>query len=353
MAKVRAHNTSDWKLYALVLVAYLPLAAGVIMLSQSSISNGFASLAAGTSVVGAHLSGPFVWICMLILMMMAFGRNSATRERVFAAIIVSCLTAVFFSTFLLTKSALAGLGSFFADPALARLDRELHFGHDPFDLALGLTKVMPATVSAAIYHDIWIVITLNFPAALTLLDGRSLRRRRYHVLFILTWLLLGHGVAFLAHSAGPVYYAALNGDGAFADISQKLAAAGINTTIAGDLQTMLWQQYQARSIAPGGAISAFPSLHVAMATLIALYLVERSRRLLLPAVLLVIVYQLLSVHLGWHYALDGYFSVFAVAVMWVWLRRRERQAMIDRAAQPAYQAGVPMPDGQEPAGVSG
>ena len=52
-------------------------------------------------------------------------------------------------------------------------------------------------------------------------------------------------------------------------------------------------------------MSAFPSMHVAVATVTALYLAERSRLLGLIGAAFWAVVMFLSVYTGYHYALDG------------------------------------------------
>jgi membrane-associated phospholipid phosphatase len=64
-----------------------------------------------------------------------------------------------------------------------------------------------------------------------------------------------------------------------------------------------------------------PSLHVAMATL--MWCAMRPvHRLAGPAYFVFLACILLgSVHLGWHYALDGYVSILLVCILW-WLSGR-------------------------------
>ena len=62
----------------------------------------------------------------------------------------------------------------------------------------------------------------------------------------------------------------------------------------------------------GGGISAFPSMHAAMATLWAGYLVERSRWLAPIGLGFLAVILYLSVYTGWHYAVDGIASIAVV-----------------------------------------
>jgi hypothetical protein len=75
----------------------------------------------------------------------------------------------------------------------------------------------------------------------------------------------------------------------------------------------------------GGGISAMPSLHVAMAVLYAAvgWRVSRLAGILLSAYVLVV--RVGAVHLGWHYAVDGYVSVALAVLIWNgagWLLKR-------------------------------
>jgi len=78
----------------------------------------------------------------------------------------------------------------------------------------------------------------------------------------------------------------------------------------------LWNAFVNKEPGLGSGISAFPSLHVSMATLFALaaFRLRRSAGFLMAAYLLFIVVG--SVHLGWHYAVDGYFSIAATLFVW-------------------------------------
>ena len=76
----------------------------------------------------------------------------------------------------------------------------------------------------------------------------------------------------------------------------------------------------------GSGISAFPSLHVAMMTVVALYLAGFGWIGKAVGVALVSAVLFVSVWIGYHYAIDGYASIGAVlAAHWA-LRRRSEDA---------------------------
>lgn len=79
-------------------------------------------------------------------------------------------------------------------------------------------------------------------------------------------------------------------------------------------QQMLWDGYTGKIAALG--ISAMPSMHNASAVLFALafWPVSRTVGLLFAAYAVVILIG--SVHLGWHYAVDGYAAVAITLAAW-------------------------------------
>jgi membrane-associated phospholipid phosphatase len=100
------------------------------------------------------------------------------------------------------------------------------------------------------------------------------------------------GLAFLAYvfsSAGPLFTGRYD-----------LAVAPQSVRVPAEF---LWANYTQKGALLGGGISAFPSLHVAIATWFALVLRDRGfPRLGLAYALAVFA---CSVVLGWHYAADG------------------------------------------------
>jgi membrane-associated phospholipid phosphatase len=78
---------------------------------------------------------------------------------------------------------------------------------------------------------------------------------------------------------------------------------------------MLWSGYIGATKGSIG-ISAFPSMHVAMAVLFALYATRRSRLVGLLMWAFAAIIMVGSVILGWHYAVDGYASVLISIAIW-------------------------------------
>lgn len=223
--------------------------------------------------------------------------------------------------FFFIKHAIPSVVPFYADPALAGFDQWLHGGTDPWIIAHRWAANINIGPLLPFYTDIWALPATALPIFLTLLDSDPGRRERFLALYLGVWILLGNIFAMAASSVGPVFYDALLGGDRFYALGEALRLGPVEGSMVGRVQKYLWQGYSTGSFDTGVAISAFPSVHVALITVIGLYLAER-RRLLAPLGLaLVAVFQFLSVYTGYHYAIDGYVSIIAVCGGWVFLRR--------------------------------
>jgi hypothetical protein len=106
------------------------------------------------------------------------------------------------------------------------------------------------------------------------------------------------------------------------------------------LRDHLWAAYATGEGAVGTGISAMPSLHVAIVTLCAISSWYLSWRVGLAMTFYAVVILAGSVHLGWHYAVDGYASIIGVAVIWYAVGK-----VLDRRTGPAeFGAAIPAGD---------
>jgi hypothetical protein len=107
---------------------------------------------------------------------------------------------------------------------------------------------------------------------------------------------------------GPCYYP--YSDNPFAPLMSYLAIVDQQHQLyAIPTQHILWEVYTNSIPYIGGGISAMPSMHVAM-----------------PFAAYAIIIMIGSVHLGWHYALDGYLAILGVWCIWHivgWIVRRD------------------------------
>jgi len=263
------------------------------------------------------------WFLLIGVAAYLFDRENWNVLR-FKNIVLALAGALFFGfAFSATKTTLPYVVPFWADAPLAVVDRVLHFGVDPYVLSYKWIAWFPAEWIPTTYLVLWAPLAVFFPVWLIVVDNDAARVRRFLLLYVLTWVVLGNILAGAFMSAGPVYYDRLLGGSLFADLIAALDASGISDTAIGAIQKNLWDIYAGDLMGVGSGISAFPSVHVGVATLLAIYLAERSRYLLPIGLAYLVAIQILSVHIGFHYAIDGYVSIGVVVGFWAVLRRRQ------------------------------
>ena len=250
---------------------------------------------------------------------------------------------LFTDMFSTIKSGLSAGGSFPHDLVQADIDKALHFGVDPYRLlyAVGEHQWLLRALEFN-YNTLWFIICY-FTLYWVVTSPRSERvRLRFVLTWFLSWIIVGNIVAGAFLSAGPAYYGFVTGDEArFADQLAFLATSADNLSSAHSYQAYLWSLHISGQGGFGSGISAFPSMHVALATLIALFAGEHSRRLGAIMWAYVALIVLSSVYLGWHYAIDGYASIVLVTSIY-WALRLVQPRLARLAWRPAG-AALPVP----------
>ena len=194
--------------------------------------------------------------------------------------------------FMWAKPLLNWFVPFWADPTLASIDRMIFLGHDPWTLFGWLNS----TASAIFYHRGWfgmMIITLLIAVS----REASARKSAVMLTYFLLWSVVGPVVHVLLPAAGPVFYERLGYGPEFAGIG-----------VPAEMTTMsnyLWQVYKGDQFGPGSGISAMPSLHIATTVWMIIAMTSLAKRLAVPVAIFGFVIFLLSISLGWHYAIDG------------------------------------------------
>ena len=274
----------------------------------------------------------------------------ASRERILLALPILALWPVMALSFSLVKALIPGVVPYYLDTFLHAADRAIHFGHDPWALLQPLLGHPLVTYAIDRIYALWLFV-MYFALLLQITSTRD-RRLRLHYLIsnMLAWILLGSVAATLLSSVGPCYFGQVVGqpDPYAAQVAYlrgavdhaQLSVFGFGFTpelIAVRVQDMLWGFYQQDDMGLGRGISAAPSLHVASTWLIARMLQSYGRRAAIFGWGFFSVILLGSVHLGWHYALDGYISIAGAWTLWRltgwWLDRPRIRAFLFSAAR--------------------
>lgn len=227
------------------------------------------------------------------------------------------------------------------DRFFAGLDRLLFLGHDPWVLTHGL---MPDVLASQIFNTFYMLWFLVMQMALfsaAVLPVRHPLRLTFLTAYGLSWLLAGVVLATLFSSVGPVYMERLTGDPTFAPLMERLYVQNETAKIlALESQEWLWEGYTLPDVAFYG-ISAFPSLHLTIAAVCAClgFALNRVMGWLLAGFTFGIL--LASVHLGWHYAVDGIAGIGLALLFWRIARRLTSWWLARTEPAPAADAGAP------------
>jgi hypothetical protein len=246
-----------------------------------------------------------------------FRQTYLTSGRIVGAVIAGLCIAAAINVFGTWKLSIPRVHPFSWDARLAALDWTLHGGRYPWQWLQPLLGRPAITNALDMTYYTWLPLVAIVCAWQAWSPRRELRLR-FLLSFVLIWILLGDVAATLLSSAGPCYYGRLvPGPDPFAPLFAYHAHVArlyqIGTPI---VQDALWQHYVSATATPYTGISAMPSIHVSMPVLYTLLGWRTARWLGVAFGAYALAIWLGSIHLGWHYAVDGYASVIGVLAIW-------------------------------------
>ena len=242
--------------------------------------------------------------------------------RIIARLPLYFVLATFLPLYALMKPLIPAFQPYSWDTALIAWDRAIFFGHDAWEVLQPVLGYPIVTASLAVLYHMWFLIV--YPGSLFILFARSADsiRRQYFLSFLLIWMVIGFALAIGFSSVGPCFVEPLFGDTTFSAQMAYLNAANEQYPIMVlPVQDVLLTTYLAEGPGRGIGISAMPSMHVAAAFLFWLTMRKISRPAGWFFFAFFVVIWIGSVHIAYHYAVDGLVSVVAVAAIW-WVSRQ-------------------------------
>lgn len=245
--------------------------------------------------------------------------------------------AALMASFNAFKQMILPAAGFRFDPLFASMDRALFLGHDPWRVTHGLFASPAATALIdKAYHGWFVPMALGLMLCAWLPRATFALRTQYLLSYMMMWIGVGSLLAFLLPSAGPCFYAHFTGGADFQPLMDRLAAdqAAAGSPISAlAFQAGLLRVHGSDTLIIGGGISAMPSVHNGLAALFAFAAFRLNRKAGWAMTLYAALIWIGSIHLGWHYAVDG-LAAFALAWgIWriagrvaLWLDRPEAAA---------------------------
>jgi len=227
------------------------------------------------------------------------------------------------SSMTILKTLLPFMVPYYLDTFFMEWDKTLHFGAVPWEIIQPLVGYPYITFVINVIYNFWFFLQLFVFMWLMFSLNRPKLRMQFLTSYVLVWMLLGALLATLFASAGPCFYADITNlpdpyDPLFQYLNSanRLLAENNLSLWALDTQNYLWEHFINSTLGLGSGISAMPSLHVAIAVLLSLVGWRVNVRLGILFTIYAIMIFIGSVHLGWHYAVDGYASIIGVIVIW-------------------------------------
>lgn len=237
------------------------------------------------------------------------------RERLAGGFLAALIMTVMLVSFSQFKNMIPLMQPFVWDQFFVDLDRALHFGRLPHEWLLPVLGWHYSISFFTGLYNIWLfMMYFVLVIACFLRPGQEVRMQ-FLIAFVLTWVIGGNLMATIFSSVGPVYLWPLGLGETYLPLMRHLqdhADTGALTVI--NTQALLWMWYSGE--ASLNAISAFPSMHVASSTLMAIFAFRWSRLAGIVLSLFALGIMIGSVLLAWHYAVDGYVGAAIAVLCW-------------------------------------
>ena len=253
--------------------------------------------------------------------------NVFSADRLANVVVPLLVGPMFFNAFGSFKRLIPLMNPYSWDFRFMTWDAWLHGGTQPWALLQPILGNPFVTSGINLSYNIWLILMMGTFIWQACTLKRPALRMQYLLCFLVFWAVLGTALATVLSSVGPCYYGRVTG---LPDPYQPLMAYlhqadEVATVWSLKVQEALWQNYESSGKMLGGGISAMPSMHLAMSTLMALLGWRINRWLGAGYTAFAAIILVGSVHLGWHYALDGYVSIIAAIALWHatgWAMRR-------------------------------
>jgi len=268
----------------------------------------------------------YAFIAIFIMIIPISWFSAGTALRLANIMLVVCMMVSIKIAALGFKANIPLLNPWAWDLDLAAFDRMLHAGMDPWRLLMPPVGQEITLKILDMAYSLWFPLLLISWFLVGVVRHHDNLKTQYVLAFLLAWVIGGNLLATMFSSVGPVFVGNLHPDaGNYSELLRRLAHAdALYGLTATELHSILWRQYEAGMNIFGG-ISAFPSMHNALAVLMALVAWRIHRLLGIAMTIFAAMIYIGSILLAWHYAADGMAGIVIALASWHmagWITRR-------------------------------
>ncbi|WP_336986957.1 phosphatase PAP2 family protein [Altererythrobacter aquiaggeris] len=238
------------------------------------------------------------------------------RRRLLHALPILLALTVYMPMFSAFKSSIPLFNPFQWDQTFIAWDRAI-FGQDAWLWMQPVLGYPVVTSIISIFYHLWILLLYVGSVYFAIYVTDKPLRQQYFMAYFLTWTIVGIAMATWLSSVGPCFLLPLTGDPAFIPQMEYLRAADQHYPVMVlPVQQALLDWQASGQFGLGRGITAMPSMHVAMVVLFWLGMRRISRLAGIAAAIFALIIALGSVHLGYHYAVDGIVAAAVTLVIW-------------------------------------
>lgn len=220
--------------------------------------------------------------------------------------------------FCIAKSLIPHLTDYSWDPLFSEIDLWLHGGFFPHEPVVALIEKYNLQGLPDLIYFLFFLVMLAAKGYCVFFDINPQRRMCYLWASFLTWVVCGFLLALAMASVGPIFYHEFyEGTSPYKEFYTYLLQSGRDHGLhTVELSKYLIEWVRNESIIDINAISAMPSLHVGAMMLTTLYFWSLSKLLGGVGFIFTLLTLASAVYLGLHYAIDGYFVIPVVILIW-------------------------------------
>lgn len=242
--------------------------------------------------------------------------NSDRMKMLERGIPVLAAMIIFMSCFSTIKAAIPLFNDYRWDGYWTQLDYSIH-GNHPWKILQPLLGFPIISSALSLFYHSWIALIYAGGLYFCFFQTNRQLRERYLITFFSCWAICGVILAIIFSSVGPVFLEPIFGDHTFSSLMTYLKEANQHfpvLTLGVQDTLLIWHQYGEKGL--GRGITAMPSMHVSLALLFFLAMRHISRIAALAFGIFFVIILIGSVHLAYHYAVDGYVSIIVTAIIW-------------------------------------